>query len=148
MKAVGTLGLIILWSSFTVHIAWRTIHWHWTLAHLDFNQVSAVEVDGKRFEQPKEIAAIVKALNGSEYYSVNHGGWGDESHIAINLKSGGTILFKAGYHFQQHGAVLECTSLDQRFVCGDAFNSALPAVLNELHAPLSLCDTAHGRPCQ
>lgn len=91
----------------------------------------------------------MKALKANEWYSVNHGGWGDETALVFKLRSGTEWQMRAGYHFVHHGAVVLRSSRPDGtgWALGQVFSLALPGTLEQLGVPLSRCDTRHGHPC-
>lgn len=119
------------------------------LNHLASRDVAEIDVGSHRFKDEASIAPIVSALNRCEWYSVSHGGWGDETPIILKTSTGDYWWMRAGYHFAQHGTVLIRSSapngagLNQ----GELFCTSLSDTLSALQAPLSVCDTAHGYPC-
>jgi hypothetical protein len=57
----------------------------WTLRSSDIQQI---KIGTHRFSDPASIQMVVQDLKSSEWYSVNHGGWGDETSIVLTMKSG------------------------------------------------------------
>ena len=123
---------------------------HYDLWMLQPQDVREIQVGGRNFTDATSIKRIVSDLKSSEWYSVNHGGWGDETPIIIRFASGSQWQMRAGYHFAQHGAVVLRSSgpNGRGWGLGEVFSVSLPQTLEELGAPLSLCDIAHGHPCE
>lgn len=145
-----TLAAVFFCTIMTVFIVYREVGIHYDLWKLDSRNVEAVNVGGREFTDQSSIAQIVAALKASEWYSVDHGGWGDQTSIVMKMASGEKWQMMAGYHFAQHGAVIlrSSGSNGSGWQLGQVFSPALPNVLEQLGVPLSHCDTAHEHPCQ
>jgi|HubBroStandDraft_6_1064221.scaffolds.fasta_scaffold332522_2 hypothetical protein len=144
-------GLVAL--IFLVMPAWVTyvhLRFHYDLWALQPEGVQQIQVGGQRFLDRSSITRIVKDLKSSEWYAVNHGGWGDETPIVLHMVSGADWQMRAGYHFTQHGAVVLRSSGSNGigWALGEVFSLTLPETLEQLGAPLSHCDLAHGHPCR
>lgn len=150
LKKLLKFAAVFVWMSMLMFVVYRGLRIHYDLWALQSNNVVAVSVGGHQFTDRSSITQIVTALKASEWYSVNHGGWGDETAIILKMESGEEWEMRAGYHFTQHGAVLLRSSgpAGSGWQLGQVFSPALPNVLEQLGAPLSHCDTAHGRPCR
>lgn len=149
LKKLFKLAAVSAWTIIMIFVVYRGLRIHYDLWALQPKNVEAVYVGGHRFTDQSSIAQIVTALKASEWYSVNHGGWGDETPIIVKMASGEEWQMMAGYHFAQHGAViLRSTGPGGSGLrLGQVFAPVLPNVLEQLGVPLSHCDTAHGRPC-
>ena len=149
LKKLFRWAALSAWMIIMIFIVYRGLRIHYDLWPLQPKNVEAVYVGGHQFTDRSSIAQIVSALKASEWYSVNHGGWGDETPIIVKMGSGEEWQMMAGYHFAQHGAVILRSSglRGSGLQLGQVFSPALPNVLEQLGAPLSHCDTAHGRPC-
>ncbi|HET8892074.1 MAG TPA: hypothetical protein VFQ41_24465 [Candidatus Angelobacter sp.] len=149
-KKLFRLAAVSAWTIIVIFIVYRGLRIHYDLWALQPKNVEAVYVGGHQFTDRSSIAQIVNALKASEWYSVNHGGWGDETPIIVKMGSGEEWRMMAGYHFAQHGAViLRSTGRGGNGLqLGQVFSPALPNVLEQLGVPLSHCDTAHGHPCR
>jgi hypothetical protein len=150
LKKLFTLAAVSVWAVLMIFVVYRGLRIHYDLWALQPKNVEAVYVGGHQFTDRSSIAQIVTALKASEWYSVNHGGWGDETPIIVKMGSGEEWQMMAGYHFAQHGAVILRSSgpSGSGLQLGQVFSPVLPNVLEELGVPLSHCDTAHGRPCR
>lgn len=150
LKKLFKLAAVSAWTIIVIFVVYRGLRIHYDLWALQPKNVEAVYVGGHQFTDRTSIAQIVTALKASEWYSVNHGGWGDETPIIVKMGSGEEWRMMAGYHFAQHGAViLRSTGRGGNGLqLGQVFSAALPNVLEQLGVPLSHCDTAHGRPCR
>jgi len=149
LKKLFKLAVVSAWTITMIFVVYRGLRIHYDLWALQPKNVEAVYVGGHQFTDRSSIAQIVIALKASEWYSVNHGGWGDETPILVKMASGEEWHMTAGYHFAQHGAViLRSTGRGGNGLqLGQVFSSTLPNVLEQLGAPLWHCDTAHDRPC-
>src|SRR5215831_2945721 len=148
-KRFFTLAAVSAWMIVMIFVVYRGVRIHYDLWALQPKNVEAIYVGGHEFTDRSSIAQIVTALKASEWYSVNHGGWGDETRIVVKMGSGEEWQMVAGYHFAQHGAVIlrSTGSGGSGLQLGQVFSPVLPSVLEQLGVPLSHCDTAHGRPC-
>jgi hypothetical protein len=150
VKKLFKVAALSAWMIIMIFIVYRGLRIHYDLWALQPKNVEAVYVGGHQFTDRSSIAQIVTALKASEWYSVNHGGWGDETPIIVKMASGEEWQMMAGYHFAQHGAVILRSSgpSGRGLQLGQVFSPVLPNVLEQLGVPLSHCDTAHGRPCR
>ena len=150
LKKLFIWGAVSAWTIVMIFVVYRGLRIHYDLWALQPKNVEAVYVGGHQFTDLSSIAQIVTALKASEWYSVNHGGWGDETPIIVKMASGDEWQMMAGYHFAQHGAVILRSSGPggSGLQLGQVFSPGLANVLEQLGAPLSHCDTAHGRPCR
>jgi hypothetical protein len=145
---ISVFVLVLLVMPLTVAYANMRIHYDlWELRPLDVHEI---QVGARHFTDSASISTIVAALKSSEWYSVNHGGWGDETPIIVKFESGTQWHMRAGYHFTQHGAVVLRSSAPHGsgWALGQVFSTTLPQILEQLGVPLSRCDTAHGYPCK
>ncbi|HEY2117402.1 MAG TPA: hypothetical protein VGJ51_20035 [Candidatus Angelobacter sp.] len=149
-KKLLKFAAVFVWMSMMMFVVYRGLRIHYDLWALQSKQVEAVSVGGHLFTDRSSIAQIVTALKASEWYSVNHGGWGDETTIVLKMVSGEEWEMRTGYHFTQNGAVVLRSSGPggSGWQLGQVFSPALPNVLEQLGVPLSHCDTAHGHPCK
>ena len=152
-NAKGLLGLAlfaILWAAISVGSVLEVVL-HSQLHAISAEDVSNIKVGEKQFSNPADIAQIVNDLKQSEWYAVSHGGWGDETPMVISFKSGEVWFLSVGYHFSQQGAVIAKHRGDPNTTGFRSdvylFSETLPETLRALGAPVSMCDTAHGRPC-
>jgi hypothetical protein len=150
VKKLFKVAAVSAWMIIMIFIVYRGLRIHYDLWALQPKNVEAVDVGGHQFTDRSSITQIVSALKTSEWYSVNHGGWGDETPIIVKMESGEEWKMMAGYHFAQHGAVILRSSgpNGSGLQLGQVFSPVLPNVLEQLGVPLSHCDTAHGRPCR
>jgi hypothetical protein len=150
VKKLFKVAAVSAWMIIMIFIVYRGLRIHYDLWALQPKNVEAVDVGGHQFTDRSSITQIVSALKTSEWYSVNHGGWGDETPIIVKMGSGEEWKMMAGYHFAQHGAVILRSSgpNGSGLQLGQVFSPVLPNVLEQLGVPLSHCDTAHGRPCR
>lgn len=142
-------AFVSVWISLMSFVVYRGLRIHYDLWALQGSHVREVIVGERHFTDRPSITQIIVALKSSEWYSVNHGGWGDETSIVIRMESGTQWQLRAGYHFAQHGAVVIRSSNPggRGWQLGEVFSPALDSVLERLGAPLSRCDTVHGNPC-
>jgi len=142
-------AFVSFWISLMAFVVYRGLRIHYDLWAVQASNVREVIVGERHFTDRSSITQIMDALKSSEWYSVNHGGWGDETAVVVRLASGTEWRMRAGYHFAQHGAVVIRSSQPsgKGWELGEVFSPALPAVLEELGVPLSRCDTVHGHPC-
>lgn len=150
LKKLFKLAAVSAWTIMMIFVVYRGLRIHYDLWALQSKNVETVYVGGHQFTDRSSIDQIVTALKASEWYSVNHGGWGDETPIIVKMESGEEWQMMAGYHFAQHGAViLRSTGPGgSGLQLGQVFSPVLSNVLEQLGVPLSHCDTAHGRPCR
>ncbi len=143
------LAMILVWVILMFSVVYRDLRFHYDLWALQSNNVQEISVGGHCLTDRSSIAEIVTALKSSEWYSVNHGGWGDETSIVVKMTSGTAWQMRAGYHFAQHGAVVLRSSAPNGsgWHLGQVFSPTLPGILEHLGVPLSHCDIAHGHPC-
>ncbi len=149
IKELLELAFVSVWMFLMLFVVYRGLRIHYDLWTLQAKNVEEITVGNRRFTDPPSITQIVTALKSTEWYRVNHGGWGDETAVVIRMASGTEWRMRAGYHFAQHGAVVIRSSQPsgRGWELGEVFSPALPTVLEELGAPLSRCDTIHGHPC-
>jgi hypothetical protein len=149
-KGLETLIVVLVFLLMPLSITYANLRIHYDLWALQPQEVQGIQVGERLFVDGASISRIVSAIKSSEWYSVNHGGWGDETSILIRFKSGAQWQMRAGYHFTHHGAVVLRSSGPHGtgWAMGQVFSVALPETLEQLGAPLSRCDTAHGRPCR
>lgn len=150
LKKLFQWAAVFVWIILMMFVVYRGLRIHYDLWALQSQNVEAISVGGHQFTDRSSIAQIVTALKASEWYSVNHGGWGDETPIILKMRSGKEWQIRAGYHFAQHGAVvLRSTGPSGGgWQLGQVFSPALPNVLEQLGVPLSRCATAYGHPCR
>lgn len=150
LKKLLKWPIVFVWMITMTFVVYRGVRIHYDLWAFQSKNVEAVYVGGHQFTDRSSIDQIVTALKASEWYSVNHGGWGDETPIIVKMGSGEEWQMMAGYHFAQHGAVIIRSSgpRGSGLELGEVFSPVLPNVLEQLGVPLSHCDTAHGRPCR
>ena len=146
---VGPVAVLV-WAVLMLSVSYVHLRIHYDLWALQPEDVQEIQVGERRFVDQASIRRIVSALKSSEWYSVNHGGWGDETSIVVSLKSGAKWQMRAGYHFTHHGAVVLRSSNPHGsgWALGEVFSLALPQTLEELGVPLSHCDTRHDHPCR
>jgi hypothetical protein len=106
LKKLLKLAAVFVWAIMMIFVVYRGLRIHYDLWALQAKNVEAVYVGGHQFTDRSSITQIVSALKTSEWYSVNHGGWGDETPIIVKMGSGEEWKMMAGYHFAQHGAVI------------------------------------------
>lgn len=149
IKELLKLAFVSVWMVLMLFVVYTGLRIQYDMWALQASDVREVIVDEQHFTDRPAIAEIVNALNSSEWYSVNHGGWGDESTILVRKASGTEWQMKAGYHFAQRGAVVLRFSQPNRrgWALGEVFSPTLPRVLEKLGVPLSRCDTVHGHAC-
>jgi hypothetical protein len=149
IKGLVKLGAVFVWMILMLFVVYRDLRIHYDLWVLQPKNVREITVGEHRFTDQSSITQIVTTLKSSEWYSVNHGGWGDETPIVLRTMPGTEWQIRAGYHFAQHGAVVlrYSDSLGGRWELGQVFSPTLPKVLEQLGVPLSHCDTRHGLPC-
>lgn len=145
-----TLLVTLLFLVMPLSVTYAHIRIHYDLWALQPEEVQEIRVGEHHFTDRGSIRDIVSALKSSEWYSVNHGGWGDETPMVLRMASGLEWQMKAGYHFSQHGAVIRRSSEPngRGWALGEVFSGALPDTLDHLGVPLSRCDTVHGHPCR
>jgi hypothetical protein len=141
---------VLTWIALILSVSYAHLRIHYDLWALQVDDVHEIQVGEQHFLDRASKSLIVKALKSSEWYSVNHGGWGDETPIVFRMASGAEWQMRAGYHFAQHGAVVLRSSgpHGRGWELGEVFSLALPRTLEQLGVPLSHCDTAHGHPCR
>jgi hypothetical protein len=149
IRELFTLAFVLLWMSGMLFVAYRGFRIHYDLWALQPNNVQEISVGERHFTDQYSVMQIVAALKSNEWYSVNHGGWGDESTLVLKMRSSAEWQMRAGYHFAQHGAVVIRSSkpAGRGWGLGEVFSPTLPGVLEQLGVPLSHCDTAHAHPC-
>ena len=149
LKKLFIAAAVSAWMIAMIFVVYRGLRIHYDLWTLQPKNVAAIYVGGHQFTDQSSITEIVTALKTSEWYSINHGGWGDETPVIVKMESGEEWQMMAGYHFAQHGAVILRSSGPggSGLQLGQVFSPVLPGVLEQLGAPLSHCDSAHGRPC-
>ena len=109
-----------------------------TLQSLRMEDVRRVRVGKQRITDPGQIEAVVEALNRIEWFSANHGGWGERQWLVLDLKDGGQRAFIVANYQREEGAVIHFgrPARGGGFHDGYAFSRSLPAVLQEASAPL------------
>jgi len=148
-KEILGLTAFLLFIAVMLTVAYSRFQFHHGLRGLRAEDVQEIDIETHRFSDPPSIQMVVQDLNSSEWYSVNHGGWGDESSAVLTMRSGAQWYLQVGYHFTQHGAVVRRSGgrKGTGWNYGEVFSVALPGTLEKLGVPLSHCDTAHGHPC-
>jgi hypothetical protein len=148
----GPIGAVavLIWVVLMLGVTYTHLRIHYDLWALRSEHVREIQIGEQRFRDQASIIRIVNALKSSEWYSINHGGWGDETAMIVRFASGTEWQMRAGYHFTQHGAVILRSSSPHGsgWALGEVFSTALPEALDQLGVPLSHCDTAHGHPCR
>lgn len=146
---IGAMAVLI-WVVLMLGVTYTHLRIHYDLWALQSENVREIQIGEQRFGDQASIIRIVNALKSSEWYSINHGGWGDETAMIVRFTSGTEWQMRAGYHFTQHGAVILRSSgpHGSGWALGEVFSTALPEALDQLRVPLSHCDTAHGHPCR
>jgi hypothetical protein len=141
---------VLIWVVLMLGVTYTHLRIHYDLWALQSENVREIQIGEQRFGDQASIIRIVNALKSSEWYSINHGGWGDETAMIVRFTSGTEWQMRAGYHFIQHGAVILRSSgpHGSGWALGEVFSTALPEALDQLRVPLSHCDTAHGHPCR
>src|SRR5579859_1024022 len=99
-------AFVSVWISLMAFVVSRGLRIHYDLWAVQASNVREVIVGERHFTDRSSITQIMDALKSSEWYSVNHGGWGDETAVVVRLASGTEWRMRAGYHFAQHGAVV------------------------------------------
>ena len=148
-KGLLTSFAVFIWAMLMFWVSYAHLRIHYDLWTLQPEDVQEIQVGSRQFRDHDSINRIVKALKSSQWYSVNHGGWGDETALIFEFRSGAAWQMRAGYHFAQHGAVVLRSTGPQGsgWALGEVFSTALPDTLAQLGVPLSFCDTPHGHPC-
>jgi len=146
---IGAMAVLI-WVVLMLGVTYTHLRIHYDLWALQSENVREIQIGEQRFGDQASIIRIVNALKSSEWNSINHGGWGDETAMIVRFTSGTEWQMRAGYHFTQHGAVILRSSgpHGSGWALGEVFSTALPEALDQLRVPLSHCDTAHGHPCR
>ena len=108
------------------------------LQSLRAEDVRQVRVGKQRIRRPEEIARVVDSLNRIEWFSANHGGWGERQWLIVDLKSGERRSFIVAKYHREEGAVISFgrPAGGGGFHDGYAFSRALPATLEEIGVPL------------
>ena len=149
----ATLVFVALWILMGASYGYHVLRFHYELWRLQSDEVVSMQIGHQRFLDRAAIADVVNDLKASEWYSVSHGGWGDEVPLVLNMRAGETWRMRVGYHFTQQGAVVQRLNIDpgtkHRMIVtwGYVFSDRLPNTFQRIGIPLPLCDTAHGRPC-
>ena len=148
-QEVASVAPVLLFVSVMCAAVYSRFQLHYELWRLRPQDVQQIEIGTHRFTDKGSIEMVVRDLRSGEWYSVNHGGWGDETSIVLTTRSGMQWYMQAGYHFAQRGAVIRRSSGRQGtgWNYGQVFSAALPGTLEKLGVPLSHCDTVHGHPC-
>ena len=149
LKEILSLAALLLFIALMLAVACSRFQLHYELWALRSQDIQRIDIGTHQFSDPASIQMVVQDLKSSEWYSVNHGGWGDETPMALTMKSGAQWYMQVGYHFTQHGAVIRRSGGRQGsgWNYGEVFSATLPRTLEKLGVPLSHCDTAHGHPC-
>jgi hypothetical protein len=108
------------------------------LQSLRADDVRQVRLGEQRIRRPEQIAAVVEALNRIDWFSSNHGGWGERQWLLVDLKSSGRLAFLVAKYHRQEGAIIHFgrPAGGGGFHDGYAFSASLPAVLEQAGAPL------------
>jgi len=148
-KEILSLLAFLLFIAVMIAGACSRFQFHYELWRLRTRDVQQIDIGTHRFSDAPSIQMVVQDLNSSEWYSVNHGGWGDETSVVLTMRSGAQWYMQVGYHFTQLGAVIRRSGGRQGsgWNYGEVFSATLPGTLEKLGMPLSHCDTAHGHPC-
>ncbi len=149
LKEILSLIAFLLFIAVMLAGACSRLQFHYGLWTLRAEEVQRIDIGTHRFSDSSSIHAVVQGLKSTEWYSVNHGGWGDETTMVLTMKSGAQWYMQVGYHFRQHGAVIRRSGGRQGsgWNYGEVFSATFPDTLEKLGVPLSHCDTVHGHPC-
>ena len=106
---------------------------HQVLSDLQPEEVALIQVGERSLSHPRDVSLVVGALQESEWFSSQHGGWGTTVPLTITLASGQKYGFPVGYYLRQEGAVI----VFRRYIGGYwddgyAFSRRLPGVLKGL----------------
>lgn len=148
-QEILSLAAFLLIIAVMLAVACSRFQLHYELWTLQSQNVQQIQIGNHTFTDESSIDMVVRVLKSSEWYSVNHGGWGDETPMVITMRSGPRWYMQVGYHFTHHGAVIGRSSAPRGsgWNYGQVFSVLLPVTLEKLGVPLSHCDTAHGHPC-
>src|SRR6185437_14304833 len=121
-------AFVSIWMALMTFVVYRELRTHFDLWTLHASNVQEIAVGEHHFSDQASITRIVTTLKSSEWYSVNHGGWGDETTIVVRMTSGTEWHLRAGYHFAQHGAVVLRSSQPsgRGWNLGEVFSSSPP----------------------
>jgi hypothetical protein len=109
-QEVVSIAAVLLFVSVVFAAVYSRFRLHYELWRLRSQDVQQIDVRSHRFSDASSIELIAHDLKSGEWYSVNHGGWGDETSIVITMRSGAQWYMQAGYHFAQNGAVIRRSS--------------------------------------
>ena len=76
------------------------------LAGLSPEAVGSVRLDRSRATDPEQVRALVGSLNRCEWFSANHGGWGEERWLTLELQSGEKRHFRIAEYRRKPGVVI------------------------------------------
>lgn len=149
VRGIVSLVALLMFITLLLAATYSRFQLHYELWRLRSQDVQQIEIGNHRFSDGSSIEMIVKDLQSGEWYSVNHGGWGDETSMVLTMRSGTQWYMQAGYHLTQHGAVIRRSGgrRGSGWNFGQVFSVTLPETLEKLGVPLSRCDTVHGHPC-
>jgi hypothetical protein len=108
-RRAGNAVVVILLAGFAALIGSRFYHQGASrrfLQTLRAGDVAQVRVGNRSISQPEQVAAVVEALNHSEQYSANHGGWGRSQWLVVELKSGQQRAFTVAKYEREKGAIV------------------------------------------
>lgn len=150
LKEIITLVAFVMFITVMLGISYSRFRFHYELWVLRAQDVQEIRIGNSHVTDRSSIELVVHDLKRSEWYAVKQGGWGDETDLMLITTSGDQWQMQVGYHFTQHGAVILRSSEPHGggWAMGQVFSQTLPQTLEKLGAPLSLCDTVHGHPCE
>jgi hypothetical protein len=118
------------------------------LRNLSPSATYSVQIGRHEFKDAQSIEAILQALERTQWFEVNHGGWGDSVRLTIKRRDGNDLVLEVAQYFRERGAIVRITNpRGQGLGTGELFSPELPDVLERLGVRLPQCDTPRGKPC-
>lgn len=141
VSLVTKLAVAIFFALFLV-ASFRFVHQvreHRRLDALRVDQIASIDIDGRVYSGAENLSGVVQALNQSQWFSSNHGGWAREVPLAIHLRSDEELHYRVALYLKQQGAVIVLFS--RRASGGEnsygyAFSRSLPSAMAAAGLPL------------
>jgi hypothetical protein len=98
----------------------------------------AIRIGNRVLTSEQDIEAICSVLRETEWFEVQHGGWGEELPMTVRTGKGHEYRYRIGYYKVHHDAViLHRVGGDKTYLLGEVgFNSQLPGLLSRMDISL------------
>lgn len=131
VSLVGSFYLI-------VSVAFHVSDYH-RIRSLRAGDLSEIRIGDNLITSPQDIESICSALQTTDWFESQHGGWGKEFPLVLKTAAGHEYSYRIAYYKVHSGVViLRRIGGDQTYILGDVgFSSKLLEVLSRIGIHLS-----------